>query len=359
MTLVRTVFLYNHDEATEDAAVASPTEPRPFGNDVIAGGTQDDEIWGQLGDDIIQGDGKIEMLAKPAEFKEFNPAQDEIPNFGIRDEVVLDTLVSGIDTIFQFSAFEDEGDGDDYIEGNGGNDRIYGGLGQDDLIGGSSILFGLDGLVTNRPDGADMIYGGAGNPVQLSRNASFTGPDNDISGDASVAVPTDERHARDADVILGDNGEIYRIVMENPETHEIEGYEFFNYDYDATTANGFVDDGFNGETIMIIPRAVDLNDYGYSYEDSDADPYTREVLTFTDQVRGEGDLIYGESGDDIIHGMTGNDSIFGNSEHDDIYGEIGTDFLLGGTGIDGILGDDGLILTRRNRRAALWNCPTR
>ncbi len=350
MTLVRTVFLYNHDEATEDAAVANPNDPRPFGNDVMTGGTQDDEIWGQLGDDIIQGDGQILMLVgaeKPAEFKEFNPAQDAIPDFDIRDAEVLDTLAFGIETTFRFSAFEDEGDGDDYIEGNGGNDRIYGGLGQDDLIGGSSILFGLDGLVTNRPDGADMIYGGAGNPVQLSRNASFTGPDNDISGDASVAVPTDERHARDADVILGDNGEIYCIVTEDPETHVI-GYEAFNYDYDATTANGFVDDGYNGEALRIIPRAIDLNDYGYSYADADNDPSTRDVLTFTDEVRGEGDLIYGESGDDVIHGMTGNDAIFGNSEHDDIYGEIGTDFLLGGTGIDGILGDDGLILTRRN-----------
>ena len=32
-------------------------------------------------------------------------------------------------------------DGDDYIEGNGGNDTIFGGLGQDDIVGDSSDLY--------------------------------------------------------------------------------------------------------------------------------------------------------------------------------------------------------------------------
>ena len=52
-------------------------------------------------------------------------------------------------------------DGDDYIEGNGGNDLIFGNLGQDDLIGGSSDLFSLT-TPAQRPDGADIIFGGAG-----------------------------------------------------------------------------------------------------------------------------------------------------------------------------------------------------
>jgi hypothetical protein len=64
-------------------------------------------------------------------------------------------------------SFEADTDGDDYIEGGGGNDTIFGGLGQDDIIGGSSSLFTL---VTPdlRPDGADMIFGGAG--TRIDRN---------------------------------------------------------------------------------------------------------------------------------------------------------------------------------------------
>ena len=48
-----------------------------------------------------------------------------------------------------------------YIEGGGGCDTIFGGLGQDDIVGGSSSLFGLDSPA-KRPDGRDILFGGAG-----------------------------------------------------------------------------------------------------------------------------------------------------------------------------------------------------
>jgi Ca2+-binding RTX toxin-like protein len=347
MTLVRTVQLLDHDEATENAAVDNPDDPRPFGNDIMAGGIDDDEMWGELGDDIMQGDGAISQIISAkdaADFDPYNPAQNADPSFDLENFVIRYDLYAGNDTeaTLRFDVFETLTDGDDYMEGNGGNDRMYGNLGQDDIIGGSSTLFGLNDNAA-RPDGADLIYGGAGNPALLSRNASFGGPDNDVSDD--TLVPEEERHAFDADVILGDNGDIFRLVKQGDSGVV---YESFNYDYDATTSDGFVDDGYNSDDLQIRPRAVNLVDYGYEYADADSDPATRDVLTFLGTARGEGDLIYGESGDDIIHGMTGNDTIFGNSEHDDLYGEIGTDVLLGGTGVDGIVGDDGLILTRRN-----------
>ena len=351
MDLVRTVVLLDHTQAIEDAAEQSPTEPRPFGNDVNAGMSEDDEIFAQLGDDIVQGDGLIEVTEDDANFDPYNPSQSADASFDIRDFSAFTDLTTSTSHILRFTVIESVGDGDDYLEGNGGNDRMYGNLGQDDIIGGSSTLFGLgndnpvndpDGSLDDhllRPDGADMIYGGAGNIDLLSRNAYVEG--------GNTLVPEGERHAHDADTILGDNGDIFRIVEDinpDPEIFEL-GYASFSYDYDATTADGFLDDGYDGGSLMILPRAVNFADYGYSYEDSGG---SREVLTFLDTARGEGDLIYGESGDDVIHGMMGADTIFGNSEHDDIYGEIGSDFLLGGTGIDGIVGDDGLILTSRN-----------
>src|SRR5207247_1951216 len=88
--------------------------------------------------------------------------------------------------------------GDDYIAGGAGNDMIFGGLGHDDLIGGSSDFFSLT-TPDQRPDGSDLIFGGAG--TRISR-------DNDTS-------PTADTHARDADTIVGDNGRIVRIVGVN------------------------------------------------------------------------------------------------------------------------------------------------
>src|SRR5207249_1093708 len=45
--------LLDNDAATEAAHGTN------FGNDYIAGGADDDQIFGQLGDDTIQGDGSI------------------------------------------------------------------------------------------------------------------------------------------------------------------------------------------------------------------------------------------------------------------------------------------------------------
>ena len=102
-----------------------------FGDDYIAGGAAHDVIFGQLGNDTIQGDGSIEGELGG------NPV---LAHRAPDNSLVL------------MASFEAATDGDDYIEGNGGNDIVFGGLGQDDMVGGSSDLFTLD-LYTERPDG--------------------------------------------------------------------------------------------------------------------------------------------------------------------------------------------------------------
>jgi len=357
-----TVILLDHSGAVAADAAQNDGIPRVFGNDVMAGGASNDEMFGQLGDDIMQGDGSIDFEAVGVADTIFDPSPGENPSFTIPDQILSDYFADeySYDQLY-FSVNEDNDpndtygyiDGDDYMEGNGGNDRMYGNLGQDDMIGGSSTLFGLDDVTAQfygmaaddfaRPDGADMIYGGAGDPTRLNRN-DYVGPSDTAPGDDIILEVN--RHARDADVIAGDNANIYRLVnvvdltdngIDDPTS------EYLQYAYDL----GF--DPNNPETIYetrgelrIIPRAVELLDYGYTF----TNPEDPASLAFSGT--GAGDLIYGESGDDIIHGMTGDDVLFGNSEDDDIYGEAGNDWISGGTGEDGILGDDGLIKTSRN-----------
>lgn len=235
-----------------------------FGNDVIAGGAHDDLIFGQLGNEIIQGDSSIDHDAANASVTAAN-------------------------------------DGDDYIEGNGGDDRIYGNEGQDDIIGGNSDLFGLT-TPAQRPDGGDLIFGGSG--IDLARN--------------TVGASGVNAHSRDADMVLGDNGRIFRPIGKGSASGAFLTFNYDNY----------------GGTIRIIPRAIDLIDYTANGVASD------DI--------GAGDVIHGEAGDDILHGASGNDVIYGEGQDDDLYGESGNDWLSGGTGEDGILGDDGKILTSRN-----------
>jgi Ca2+-binding RTX toxin-like protein len=264
------------------AAVAGGTNvANSFGNDYIAGGAASDVIFGQLGNDTIQGDGSIAgaLAGTPVAY-----AVDP---------------VTGAMTLPP--SFEAATDGADYIEGNGGNDLILGGLGQDDVIGGSSDLFTLT-TPAMRPDGSDVVFGGAG--TRIARNDP---------GDTTAGG-----HAADADYVLGDNGDIFRLVGTNHT--DAGGFLTFNYDTYGPA--------------KIVPRAIRTLDY------------TPGTGAATDI--GGPDTVHGEGGDDFIHGEVGNDVISGEGQDDQIIAGAGNDRVYAGSGEDAVLGDDGRFAISRN-----------
>ena len=304
-----------------------------FGNDYIAGGPADDTIFGQLGDDTIQGDGSIDLL---------DESQAPYDAGNVRDPETGELTVLG--------SFEAATDGDDYIEGNGGNDVIFGNLGQDDILGGSSDLFSLTDRLY-RPDGTgvtDPAHGSGGDPdtLGLRNDILFGGAGTDLDrnniGDASQdgnGTIVGITHGRDADMLLGDNGNIYRLVgtMDYDGDHAFT-YGFLQFQYDQTSTSE------NRGTLRIIPRAAELLDYTPGGGD-----YAPNLVPggYGDDI-GAVDEIHGESGDDFLYGMAGNDILFGEGQDDDLVGGYGNDWISGGTGQDGILGDDGRIYTSRN-----------
>ena len=302
-----------------------------FGSDVMAGGADKDVMFGGLGDDLMQGDGSIDGPSGTP------PA---LPNVASRSVKVTDSLPLP-DQYYLFNVREQTTDSDDYMEGNGGNDLMYGDLGQDDMIGGSSDLFGLV-TAQMRPDGSDIMYGGAG--IDFGRN--------DI-GDATVdgngvITTVDTGHSRDADYMMGDNADIFRLVkggasVTNPSDPN-DVYLVFGYD---NYAGG----------LRIIPRAMKQLDYTLGGADFAGGSYVNGVAHLNNGAvdNGAADLIHGESGDDVIFGMTGSDMLFGDGQDDDIIGGYGNDWISGGTGQDGVLGDDGLIYTSRNGTAEPLN----
>ena len=170
-------------------------------------------IFGQLGNDTIQGDGDDRR-------DRGRRRASRTPRRRVATRSARSTLVG---------SFEAATDGDDYIEGGGGDDVIFGGLGQDDLIGGSSTC-----SRSTTPRAAArrrrLIFGGAG--TRIDRNAT----------DPALADAT----RRDADAIVGDNGNIFRIVG----TDGADGgaASRFDYDNDATARS-------------IVVRGVELLDY--------------------------------------------------------------------------------------------------
>ncbi|HYC45994.1 MAG TPA: hypothetical protein VED01_10995 [Burkholderiales bacterium] len=295
-----------------------------FGNDYVAGSEKHDLLFGQLGSDVVQGDGGIELAF--AATSHVGASRTSGP---VTDPVGPLSVVASVERLAT--------DGQDYIEGGGGNDVIFGGLGQDDIVGGSSTFFSL-ATPEHRPDGDDIIFGGAG--TQITRN-------NALNADGSLASLT-PRHAQDADTIGADNADIVRIVGTNHVDINPQGsaalplFLSFNYDnYDST---------------KIVVRGVTLLDYtpgGPDFQPALFSGGSHSEFGFMTQVDiGGNDEVHGEMGDDTVYLQGGNDIAFGDAEDDDLIGGWGSDWISGGTGQDGILGDDGRILTSRNAGAA-------
>jgi Ca2+-binding RTX toxin-like protein len=308
------------------------------------------------------------------------------------------------------SSSDAHSDGEDYIEGGGGDDIIFGGLGQDDIVGGSSTFFSLgdptnEALEPNpdypgdpeapeflettvganlRPDGNDYIFGGSGERIARNNYVGGSAPDPvsdpdspddpllPLGGDDPF-IDLDERHARDADVIAGDNANIIRIVGRDLDTTDGIPAEdiMILSDGDQLHLSFEYDDYGNLLTERIIVRGVELLDYTaggpdfrpdllekFDEEDPDGPPagpndptdplFRFEFDLWARYDIGGHDEVHGGSGDDFIYLMGGHDRAFGDAEDDDIIGGWGNDWVSGGTGQDCVIGDDGRIFTSRN-----------
>ena len=340
-----------HDGMTTWPGVDLSQSPldRTYGNDFIAGGTEDDMIFGQRGEDTIQGDGSLffDVWDAGRLFADGDPtptASAAIDPAGLYNAplalwALLDTSRTlswnGGTPVDTPRSFETVDDGDDYIEGGIDNDVIFGNLGQNDIIGGSSNQFGLTQTWQRDPSGQNMIFGGAGTRIGHS-DPGFNDAAN-LAGDGQVELSETESHARNASVILGDNGNIFRLVG----TNGLDSGTDLHFNFDRAR---HVDPNV---ALLIYARGVDLLDYQRWQLALDHGFAIPADLGF-EEVIGASDLIRGESGDDRIYGMGGDNAIFGDGGDDAIVGGYGDNWISGGTGNDGIISDDGVVLTSRN-----------
>jgi len=235
----RTIVLFDHSH--------TPL-PDTYGDDYIAGGEDDDVIFGQLGDDVIQGDGAMvdDVVDEQG---------DVVANPAATPDVYAQRLPDG--TLDLNASFE-LADGTD-IDDPDAND-----LGRRN----------------------DIIFGGAGTDV--ARND--LGDSDIVNGNVIVA---ENGHSRDADMILGDNGNIFRLVG----TNGTDGGAFLTFKYD------------NYGSLKLIPRAAELLDYTVGGPD-----YLPTAAQSADDI-GAVDEIHGESG------VLGDDGRIYTSRNSKDYGE--------------------------------------
>ena len=233
------------------------------GNDVISSGAGNDIVFGETGDDTIDGGAGSDTL-----FGDFASYDSSLP----ANARVL-SIFTGIS----------DGGGNDTIYGNTGNNFIVGGQGNDTLYGDEPL----------------------GNPLNAQAG------DNDIIGDNNTpggAVGNDFIYAYGAgnDVILGDNGQIFRQVL--------------------------VD---NWQNMVWAANPAPFGDL------------VRQVTTY-DELLGGADTIVGGDGIDRIFGQAGNDTITDGNGSDEVIGGLGSNNITVGSGDDTVLAGEGQIFRALN-----------
>jgi len=337
------------------------------GADWIEGGAGNDTIYGDFGNDFIMG-GLDENHTGETHDLGFGSYADPLFNDliygGEGDDILIGSdragltpeliISEGLSLLSNFSGFLT--DGADKIYGGAGNDIIYGDAGNDFLYGGSGIdsISGGEGNDTiNGDSGEDQIFGDAGDDIING------GDGNDIidGGIGKNVIWGDGGN----DVITGGQFEGSPELDDQQEIYGGEGNDTItgshNHDYLSGDAGSDEISGSDGNDYIL--GGAD-NDYLSGGNDEDTLLGGQGIDTLNGGA--QNDLLYGgddedtlrgQSGDDILYGGNApdengfretdnsNDELYGGGGNDELYGDSGNDVLVGGSGDDELSGDSG------------------
>ncbi|MBT0962389.1 calcium-binding protein [Denitromonas iodatirespirans] len=294
---------------------------------VSQGTLGDDQMYGSVGDDVLDGlDGNDSLYGKAGNDTLIGGAGNDSLQGEDGDDIL------------------DGGAGNDYLTGGNGSDSLDGGAGADHLTGGNgndNLIGGADNDYLYGGNDDDVLTGGAGNDY-LSGDA---GSDTYVfsRGDGQDTVSNYSSSANDVDVVLltggllppevslsrsGDN----LVLSITGTTDKLTVQSYFNQD----AAGPYVVDQirFENGTIWdvaavktLVQQATAGNDTLYGYATDDA----------LDGQDGN-DYLYGKAGNDTLNGGAGADQVHGEDGDDSLDGGVGNDYLYGGNGSDTLNG---------------------
>ncbi|MDP5136285.1 hypothetical protein ORJ04_10020 [Rheinheimera baltica] len=298
------------------------------GNDELHGGDGDDFINGGTGDDVLYGGEGNDRIIGGYSYAGGYASGDDIVYGGAGDDVIIDSDDNnqlfgedGNDTITG-TGLLDGGAGDDVLEGKGadilrggdGNDTLtahsdssiqnsnilQGGKGNDTMYGG----FGDDTYVFNLGDGADVI-------IERRQGEAYSNVDasNDTLQFGEGIAADDLMFVRSgSDLLIRHSNGSDSVTVQN----WFAGSAHYKLNL-LTFA-----DGSELTAEQIESQLVTLGTAG------------------NDSLFGsaQADTVYGEAGDDYIDGRAGDDTLHGGDGNDTLIGGTGNDLLLGGVGDD-------------------------
>jgi Ca2+-binding RTX toxin-like protein len=267
------------------------------GRDFIDGGSDDDSILGGDGNDTVYGD-------DGADFVDGGSDDDSI-NGGDGDDTLLGGADDGFDDIFGSDGSDSivGGGGNDDLAGGEGNDTIYGDAGDDAINGGSDddALFGgagNDDMVGS--DGDDWLDGGSGDDDMEGSD----GDDTMFGADGN----DDMYGGSDDDWLFGD--ETFSGQAPSPEAPLPAG-PWTNTD-DHIHGDEGADSIFGG----VGDDSIDLSDDGFSSDDEEQTDWLHLSVDTTTETQDPTDSLFGALGNDTIDNFDTTD-VDGNDGNND------------------------------------------
>lgn len=346
----------NAAEAAEAGFVVGTAFNAGAGNDTVIGGTLDDVINGDAGDDVIEGgagadtlnggdDDDTIIIADGGDAVDGGAGTDELQVSSNIDAVISletgQTTIGGVagtvigienvttsggnDTIVADSADNtiNSGGGNDLVSIASGNNIIDAGTGDDILVARN----GAADVTANLTSGAVEISG-FGTSTVSNFNSVFTGDgDDDVTGNAAgnrlyvyAGDNTVFGLAGNDDIIVGDGS---NMVDGGADTDTLRFSSAISADLEVDLGAGTINVAGGGSGTVVNVENVVTNGGN-------------------DTITGDANnnFLDGGDGNDALTGGGGNDIILGGSGSDILDGDIGEDFLDGGAGDDRlILGD--------------------
>lgn len=314
------------------------------GNDTLIGNASDNVLTGGAGDDTIDGNAGVDTLVinaarSGATVSDLGGGDYEVVTVDGTDRFTGVEFLQFTDGIVDLATLTDAGSGG--TDGTPARDVMLGGEGNDTLngFGGDDRLDGQDGNdVLNGGDGDDELLGRGGNDAMLGGE----GNDTMAASDGSDTLYGGEGHdsmggGTGDDSLYGEAGADILGAGRGNDRIEAGGG-------DDIASGGQGNDavyGGAGNDTLAGGRGVD-SVYGGNGNDSMGGGNDNDTMYGGDgdDIIGAGaddDLIYGESDNDFLAGSTGNDTIYGGDGNDKINAGENNDLLYGGSGADRFL----------------------